>query len=109
MSHLNESGKENFWVPVFKIDNLISQGYLLPPDIVKIDAEGAELEILKGMRKCLEHKSVTLLVALDNRQKREEVFNFLSSLGYKVYDLEEQEIDSKEIDYTDEIIAKKQM
>jgi hypothetical protein len=36
-------------VPVFSIADLVSQQHLAPPDLVKIDVEGSELDVLKGM------------------------------------------------------------
>lgn len=56
MNCLNKRTKKNFSVPTFKIDNLISQRYIIPPDVVKIDVEGAELEVLKGMKNVLKEQ-----------------------------------------------------
>jgi FkbM family methyltransferase len=36
-------------VPVFSVADLVAQKQIPPPDLMKIDVEGAELEVLKGM------------------------------------------------------------
>ena len=41
--------KKEVAVPVFSIADLVAQKKLPPPDFLKIDVEGAELEVLKGM------------------------------------------------------------
>lgn len=105
MSCLNKNTKKNLLVPTFKIDNLISQGYIVSPDIVKIDVEGAELEVLKGMENALRTKSIILFIALDDRGKRENVFSFLENLGYKVYNLDRKTINLSQVVEVDEIIS----
>ena len=52
-------------LPVWKVDTLIAARKCPPPDIVKIDTEGAELQILRGMRKTLEEYSPTVLFEAD--------------------------------------------
>lgn len=104
-SYLNRAEEPILRSPVFRIDDLIYQ-YVLPPDVIKIDAEGAELEVLEGMEKLLRRGSVIVFVALDNKDKREEVYKFLANFGYKIFDLTEKEIDIKEIIDCNEILAR---
>lgn len=107
-SHLDKGNEEKFFAPVFRIDDLISQAYISFPDIIKIDAEGAELAILQGMQDLLSNKPIILFIALDNKEKRKKIFSFLTQMGYKILDLEEREVSLKKIDNMEEIIAKKE-
>ena len=51
------------------------------PDFVKIDVEGAELEVLAGMKRILADKRPWLMVEITDRE--EEVVELLSLVGYK--------------------------
>jgi FkbM family methyltransferase len=48
------------------IDSLVESENLRLPDVVKIDVEGAELHVLKGMRSVLEQKRPHLIVEFDD-------------------------------------------
>jgi FkbM family methyltransferase len=61
---------------VWKVDTLVATGRCLPPDIVKMDVEGAELQILHGMRRTLEEHSPTILFEADQNMSR---FGYSSS------------------------------
>jgi FkbM family methyltransferase len=65
-------------LPVWKVDTLVATGRCPPPDIIKIDTEGAELQILDGMRKTLMDYSPTILFEADSNMSR---------FGYCVSDL----------------------
>src|SRR6266404_2199477 len=51
--------KERIQVPVFRLDDYASEKHLPPPDVIKIDTQGAEAVILKGAANAL--KSATVL------------------------------------------------
>lgn len=57
------------------------------PDFLKIDVEGNELKVLKGAMNTLKNHKVTLLVEIEVRhagkEKVQETFDLLSSLGYQ--------------------------
>lgn len=63
------------------------------PNIVKIDVEGAELLVLKGMQSLLEEESITLFLELHGNKLDEfntnskEVISFLNKLGYEVNEI----------------------
>jgi FkbM family methyltransferase len=55
------------------------------PDVVKIDAEGEELNILKGATEILKSKKLTLVIAAEHtRNEPAEVESFLVQKGFKV-------------------------
>jgi FkbM family methyltransferase len=65
-------------------------------DMLKIDVEGYELNVLKGMKRILEgqfpivfveHNSSTLA---SNHNKIDDLIGFMTSLNYKVYDISSQ-------------------
>ena len=51
-------------VQVETVDNLIDQGRIPPPDLAKIDVEGAELAVLTGMDRTLREKRPILIIEL---------------------------------------------
>jgi len=72
-------------VEIRKIDSLLSQSK--PPDLVKIDVEGFELEVLKGAANLLSQRPA-LIVEIHPRQLKlsdgseTEIFHLLESFGY---------------------------
>jgi FkbM family methyltransferase len=65
-------------LPICKVDTLVAEGRCPPPDIIKIDTEGAEQRILDGMRKTLMEYSPTILFEADSNMSR---------FGYSASDL----------------------
>lgn len=63
------------------------------PVIVKIDTEGAEMEILQGMVHCLQNLKPLLIVEIFNEHLQrfgnsaEMVFNFLADVGYEAWSI----------------------
>ena len=96
MSQLNDSrdaGGEEF-APCFAeykfattIDRLIQQGHIRPANHVKIDVDGNELLILRGMREFLAgpRGPRTLQVEINTRYKA-DLFALLRAAGYKDFD-----------------------
>jgi hypothetical protein len=69
-------------VPVATIDSYTEAGEL-PPDLIKIDAEGAELAILRGAEKTLSSHRPTIIFE-SWPGERGELFRFLAGAGYRV-------------------------
>jgi FkbM family methyltransferase len=68
-SHLSSRGRHartqrEDRVPVVALDDLVHMGRLPPPDVIKIDVEGAELEVLAGMSSLLAHHRPLLICEL---------------------------------------------
>jgi FkbM family methyltransferase len=74
------SAEGTLTVPARTIDSLISDGTLPPPNVMKIDVEGAELKVLRGGIEMLRRHHPALVVETDNP----ECFNLLRSEGYEL-------------------------
>lgn len=70
-------------VPLATIDSYTEAGEE-PPDLIKIDAEGAELAILRGGEKTLRARRPTIIFESWPGEKRGELFHFFSAAGYRV-------------------------
>lgn len=91
---LKYSGKslEKRRVPILTIDNLINEKEIPIPDLIKLDAEGFELEVLKGASGCFGHTEIFILEVSFFRffpklPLFDEVLNFMLKKGYVVYDI----------------------
>ena len=86
--------KRAITVDVIAIDDLVFQEKLVPPAVVKIDVEGAEIEVLQGMRRTLREFKPIVIYEIDD--EKEESFKrkqhacdaFLCELGYQIASLE---------------------
>jgi FkbM family methyltransferase len=86
-------------VPVISLDTAA----LAPPDLIKIDIEGAESLALSGARALLAAHRPIVLVALHGPEHRSFCPGFLQSLGYRVFDLDGRPVAGCALD--DEIYA----
>ena len=77
-------------VDLVSIDDLIAQNKIKPPNFVKVDVEGAELDVLKGMRETIKTHQPTIIYEVDDgdrtgyERKYRELANFFESLNYQV-------------------------
>ena len=72
-------------VAVKTIDTLLEELAIQNVDLIKIDAEGAELAILKGAQKTLQgNPHIKLLVASEHYpDEPRDIQKFLADLGFK--------------------------
>ena len=72
-------------VRLVSIDGLVAGG-LCAPDVVKVDVEGAELEVLEGMERTLHERRPALVLEL--HMTNEPVADLLESAGYRIENLD---------------------
>jgi FkbM family methyltransferase len=68
-------------VPVLSLDSWIAASGRRPPNVLKIDVEGAEAGVLRGMSDTLRSAGPTLIIELHATQT--EVADVLDSVGYE--------------------------
>ena len=79
-------------VRVETLDSMVNSGLVTPPDIIKIDAQGFELEVLRGSERAL---SATEFVLLEVSFREtyggcplaHEVIAAMGTYGFRIYDL----------------------
>jgi FkbM family methyltransferase len=79
-------------VEVRTLDSLLGTDLLQPPDLIKADVQGFELEVLRGAPACLEAAQLLLLEVSYRRIYRElrlahEVIAFVGGAGFRIYDI----------------------
>ena len=65
-------------------DRMVETGELLLPGFVKIDVEGAECEVLKGLQKTISVARPRMIVATHNEECHNFVIEFLKSHSYQI-------------------------
>lgn len=72
------------------LDTLVDAREIEPPDVVKIDVEGAEMDVLQGMQKVLRSRAPAIVLELDDEteaaceRKLAACRSFLGALDYRV-------------------------
>jgi FkbM family methyltransferase len=75
-------GDRQVVVQITSIDSALARGEIVPPDFVKIDAEGAEGDVLRGMAKTIRAHRPEILCEL--HETAAIVLPLLESFGYAV-------------------------
>ena len=73
-------------VEMVAIDDFLHDGHISPPTLVKIDVEGAELEVLQGMRKTIEEHLPAIVCELHGTHQ--EFAAAMGEHGYRTINLE---------------------
>ena len=76
-------------VPILTLDSWIAATGQDPPALLKLDVEGAEVGVLRGMTQTLRTAKPTLLIELHNT--RVELADMLDSVGYEHAPIESDE------------------
>jgi hypothetical protein len=72
------------------VDTFVDEHGLTPPDIVKIDTEGAELQVLRGVKTLLESVRVIFCeihYSIIDEGERREIVELLESNGFDCEEL----------------------
>ena len=90
-SHLASTGRhadvrDEIDVAVVAIDELVAAGEIPPPDVVKIDTEGAELQAIAGMRATIERHRPAIVCELHDTN--EAFCALMDELGYATTNLD---------------------
>lgn len=72
-------------VTLYRLDDLIAERQLPPPNMMKIDTEGAEVKVLAGGLRTLERHRPRLAIALHGEDKAEGTLQLLAEVGYHAY------------------------
>ena len=108
----SSKGSMQIKVPSTTIDEFISQKKVVP-DFMKIDVEGAEFKVLKGMENTLKNESLILLIEIHVSQLSKhyntdykDVLKLLKENGFKLEKVESHRSNKtglKELSHTDEL------
>ncbi len=91
----------NFRVNAITLDHFIELSQI-DPTIIKIDVEGLEYDVLKGIEKFLKRKKPKILIETHGNQIFKKILKYLKKIGYNEFFL----ISSNEKDNTREILIK---
>ena len=90
-SHLADRGwhpdtSKQLSTQVTTLDALVDAGTVEPPDVVKIDVEGSEVDVLAGMAELL--RAHAPIVICELHETNTEVLELLTTAGYEVENLD---------------------
>lgn len=99
-------------IETITIDDLVYKTKT-PPNVVKIDVQGATKQVLEGSIKTLKKYHPTLIIAIDNGYRpgqvhfsKKSIHDFLEKFDYKITDIGGNKITQKKIEEENEIVAK---
>ena len=97
-----QHSKDKLNVDIISLDNFFNKNHIQPKiDFIKIDVEGFELSVLKGMKNILKNnKNIKILLELSHNKlheedleynsKYEELLDFLESFNFKKFCIDEE-------------------
>jgi FkbM family methyltransferase len=94
MGRLSERGK--IVVRSVRLDSLVSRGEIRPPNVMKMDIEGGELEAFKGCAETIERYRPTILLATHGPEVHRSCLEFLRQRGYRLESLTTEPVESSE-------------
>jgi FkbM family methyltransferase len=85
---LRQEGVKVFQIEVDTMDNQITVNNLPKPDFVKIDVEGLEIDVLRGMSQTISNYRPEIFIELHGTSEQ-EIAEFLLSYNYNIYQIED--------------------
>lgn len=86
-------------VPAVALDDIVPH-IRKAPDVIKIDVEGAELEVLRGAQQLLTTRKPALFLSVHSCELRRNCLGFLQGMGYMI-----QPVDGAREDDSTEFVA----
>lgn len=84
-------GLEQVKVPMVQLDTFAIDNNLKPPSILKIDAEGLDLEVLEGAKKLAQEAEIIMIeVGVMNKTFENSalnIMNYLDEIGFRLFDI----------------------
>jgi FkbM family methyltransferase len=87
-------------VETVALDPLVQSGAIPPPDVIKIDVEGAEPQVLAGTVGLFNLQKPLIFLALHGQDVGRQCRDFLDGVGYQL-----QSLGSTPVELADEILA----
>ncbi|ABK44930.1 methyltransferase FkbM family [Magnetococcus marinus MC-1] len=75
-------------VAVRRVDDLVAEGVVMIPQLIKVDVEGAELEVLAGAQQTIEQNRPIMVIEVHSSALAVECQAWLQERGYRVEVLE---------------------
>jgi FkbM family methyltransferase len=97
----NLSAEGALQVRTVSLDGLLAQGVIILPTCIKIDVEGAELQVLEGGRALLVQAHPTIYLSTHRADIHQKCCALLSELGYQL-----ESLDDRDVAGTDQILAR---
>ncbi len=66
------------------VDSMIEAGEIPPPNFIKMDIDGGEVEAVEGMGTTLKHLHPALVIEVHTKELEEQCISYLEDLGYSV-------------------------
>ena len=86
-----ENGYQQIEIPVVTLNDFLAEQNLTTPDIIKIDAEGLDIEVLKGASNYFGKTEIFMVeAAVMNKIFTNDVLTmleYMSKVGYKLFDI----------------------
>ncbi len=99
MGWISETG--GLLVRTVRLDTLVEEKHILPPNVIKIDVEGAELSVLEGCAQTIGVSRPLIFLATHGPKAHNDCIEFLIAKKYKLQSLSEDPIDR-----ADELLAR---